>query len=168
MASRVYEYALGVEYGVDIPLARGLYLFIHVVFSNSTLFNFRSGRSFCLYWNCAHKLVGTPVCLEPTDSTLSTPSRSQTVANSRQLVQHPKRQASLARVLGMGVNLRYVALVFGQSSRLMSSIELGDIIFLRGLRESTIVICSTEAALDLMEKRSAIYSDKPAYIIDQM
>jgi hypothetical protein len=44
----------------------------------------------------------------------------------------------------------------------------GDIIFFRVMGTPMLLISSAEAALDLMEKRSAIYSDKPTMTIDTL
>jgi hypothetical protein len=44
----------------------------------------------------------------------------------------------------------------------------GDIVFFRVMGKPMLLISSADIALDLMEKRSGIYSDKPAMIIDEL
>jgi hypothetical protein len=44
----------------------------------------------------------------------------------------------------------------------------GDLTFVRVAGIPLLFISSAEVALDLLEKRSAIYSDKPAAVIDYL
>lgn len=47
----------------------------------------------------------------------------------------------------------------------MLILEPGDVIHLQFLGRSVVVLNSVQAAVDLLEKRSANYSDRPKFII---
>ena len=51
---------------------------------------------------------------------------------------------------------------------IMLNVSSGDLTFLQLLNTRMLVVSSAQAALDLMEKRSSIYSDKPAMPIDEL
>lgn len=44
----------------------------------------------------------------------------------------------------------------------------GDIVFIRQPQHSTAILGSFEAAQDLLEKKSAIYSSRPALVMDEL
>jgi hypothetical protein len=48
------------------------------------------------------------------------------------------------------------------------SANKGDLIFFKAIDTPMLLISSTDIALDLMEKRSAIYSDRPACVMDEL
>jgi hypothetical protein len=48
------------------------------------------------------------------------------------------------------------------------SLDEGDITFFRVVGSPMILVSSADVALDLMERRSAIYSDKPSFEMDHM
>ena len=45
---------------------------------------------------------------------------------------------------------------------------LGDIIFFRVLVTPMLLVSSADIILDLNEKRSSIYSDRPLWVIDEL
>ena len=47
----------------------------------------------------------------------------------------------------------------------MSSTPIGDVVFAKFFRTPVVVLNTREAAVDLMEKRSAKYSDRPPFIL---
>ena len=42
---------------------------------------------------------------------------------------------------------------------------IGDVIYFNALGRSIVVLNSAEAAVDLLEKRSSIYSDRPPFVM---
>jgi hypothetical protein len=44
-------------------------------------------------------------------------------------------------------------------------IRVGDVIFFKALGRSIVVLNSVQAAVDLLDKRSAIYSDRPRFVM---
>ena len=45
------------------------------------------------------------------------------------------------------------------------SVNLGDVIYINTLGQDTIILNSSKAAVDLLDKRSAIYSDRPVFMM---
>ena len=45
---------------------------------------------------------------------------------------------------------------------------IGEVIFLRLPIQPTIILCSVQSALDLLDKRSNIYSDRPPSVMDEL
>ena len=43
------------------------------------------------------------------------------------------------------------------------NVRAGDVIYFRALGRSIVVLNSVQAAVDLLDKRSSIYSDRPAF-----
>jgi hypothetical protein len=75
----------------------------------------------------------------------------------------------MGHVSAMGREIWYVYGLFYPSVYTDAGpLNKGDIIFFKVMGAPMILISSAEVALDLMEKRSAIYSDKPAMTIDDL
>jgi hypothetical protein len=44
-------------------------------------------------------------------------------------------------------------------------IHIGDVIYFHALGQSIVVLNSAQAAVDLLDKRGAIYSDRPRFVM---
>jgi len=48
---------------------------------------------------------------------------------------------------------------------ILAKLQVGDVIYFNALGRSIIVLNSAQAAIDLLDKRSSIYSDRPRFVM---
>ena len=66
----------------------------------------------------------------------------------------------------MGQTIRWVSPCDShREPTLISSHGAGDVVFAKFFRTPAIILNSKEAAIELMEKRSAKYSDRPRFLL---